>query len=59
LDYDRSRLDELISGFGVVREDYFYPLKVGRRLVYVRVSRGLADKLPYSRSGIACLVLRK
>ena len=43
----------------MVREDYFYPLKVGRRLVYVRVSRGLADKLPYSRSGIACLVLRK
>ena len=57
--YNRSRLDELISGFGVVREDYFYPLKVNRRLVYVRVSRGLADKLPYSHAGVACLVLRK
>lgn len=59
--YNRKRLERLIEGFRVLKEDYFYPYKSGGRLLWLKMSRKKMDSLSFRAGypGIACLVLCK
>jgi len=58
--YNRQRLDELTRELKVVKEDYFYPLRSGKRLYWLRLSKEKMDKQIFKEeSGIACLILKK
>ena len=43
--YDVHRLELLMRGFEVVEEQYFIPLKIQRKIVYVQVTRNIAKNL--------------
>lgn len=58
-EYDRQRLYELTRGLKVIRDDYFYPLRRGKRLRWLRLSKETMDKQIFNETGIACLVLKK
>ena len=59
-EYDRQRLHELTKGLKVIRADYFYPLRRGKRARWLRLSKENMDKQTFNvEAGIACLVLRK
>jgi len=57
--YDRQRLSELTRGLKRIKEDYFYPLRTGKRLRWLRLSREKMDEQTFKEPGIACLVLKK
>jgi SAM-dependent methyltransferase len=58
--YDRQRLGELTRELKINREDYFYPLRSGKRLRWQRLSKEKMDKQTFKEeSGIACLILEK
>jgi len=57
--YNRTRLNKLIQGFTIIREDYFYPFMTDEGGIWVRVDRNLADKIVFTKPGVACLVLKK
>ena len=58
--YDRQRLGELTRGLEIIKEDYFYPLRSGKRLRWLRLSREKVDKQTFKEeSGVACLILKK
>jgi SAM-dependent methyltransferase len=58
--YNRQRLGKLTRGLKVIKEDYFYPLRSGKRLYWLRLSKEKIDKQTFKEeSGIACLILKK
>jgi SAM-dependent methyltransferase len=59
--YDRKRLQRLIAGFRILKEDYFYPYKVGNRLAWAKLTMAEIDRMAFlpESPGIACLVLSK
>jgi SAM-dependent methyltransferase len=58
--YDRHRLGELTRGLKIIKEDYFYPLRSGKRLHWLRFSKEKMDNKTFEKeSGIACLILKK
>jgi SAM-dependent methyltransferase len=59
--YDIERLELLERGFEVVAEEFFIPYKLGRRFVWVRISRDFAGKVLTRPEvpGLVYLVLRK
>ena len=59
--YDIERLELLERGFEVVAEEFFISYKLGRRFVWVRISRDFAGKVLTrpETPGLVCLVLRK
>jgi SAM-dependent methyltransferase len=58
--YNRERLSELTRGLRIIKEDYFYPLRGGKRLYWLRLSKEEMDKQTFTEeAGIACLVLKK
>jgi hypothetical protein len=48
----RLRLSELIRGLEIIEEDYFYPLRIGRRLRWLRLSREKIDEQTFKEPGI-------
>jgi len=57
--YNRERLSELTRGLRIIKEDYFYPLRRGKRLYWLRLSKEEMDKQTFmEEAGIACLVLK-
>jgi len=58
---DIERLILLERGFEVVAEEFFLSYRLGRRVVWVRISRGFAGKVLTrpEAPGLVCLVLRK
>jgi len=59
--YDIERLELLERGFEVIVEEFFISYKLGRRFVWVRISRDFAGKALTrpEAPGLACLMLRK
>jgi len=59
--YDIERLKSLERGFEVVAEEFFISYRLGRRFVWVRISRDFAGKVLTrpETPGLVCLVLRK
>ena len=58
--YNRQRLGELTKGLKIIKEDYFYPLRSGKRLRWLRLSKEKIDKQTFKEeSGIGCLILKK
>lgn len=61
--YNMGRLNRLVSGLKIVKEAYFYPLKVKNRFLWIEVSKQQMDKLPFSEKeesiGLACFILQK
>jgi SAM-dependent methyltransferase len=57
--YNKQRLCELTRGLKIIRAGYFYPLRSGRRLRWLRLSKETMDKQIFNEVGIACLVLKK
>jgi len=57
--YNRKRLTKLINGFHILKEEYFYPMNYGRRLIWVKLSRESIDEKAFKNPGLACLVLQK
>lgn len=56
--YNRQRLQELISDFQTITEDYFYPRRNGKALCWVKMSREEIDQQNFVEPGLACLVLK-
>jgi len=57
--YYRQRLKELINGMKVVKEDYFYPYKAKKRLLWIKLQREEVDKLSFHKGpGLACIILK-
>jgi len=59
--YDIERLRLLERGFEVVAEEFFISYRLGRRVVWVRISRDFAGEVLTrpETPGLVCLVLRK
>jgi len=58
--YNRQRLSELTRGLKTIKEDYFYPLRSGKRLYWLKLSKEEIDKQTFTQeAGIACLILKK
>jgi len=56
--YNRQRLEKLVEGFQVIKEDYFYPRRVKGRIYWIKMSREEIDKQKFTDPGLACLVLK-
>jgi len=58
--YNTDRLEKLVYGFRVLKEEYFFPY-YHRRLLWLRMNRDEANRATFekNRPGIACLVLSK
>jgi SAM-dependent methyltransferase len=56
--YNRHRLQELISSFKIVKEEYFYPTRQGRIISWVKMDRDQIDLQSFSEPGLACLILQ-
>jgi len=54
---------KLISGFRILKEEYFLKYHLKRRkhkaIFWIKVRHGKIDKLSSLKHGIACLVLQK
>lgn len=61
--YNKRRLKKLVSGLKIIKEAYFYPLKVKNRFIWIEVSKQQMDKLPFSDKeesiGLVCFILQK
>ena len=58
--YNRERLNRLIEDFKIFTEEYFYPKKIAKKLVWTRMNREEIDKQNFiGLSGLSCLVLKK
>ena len=55
--YNRERLTELIREFNVDVCEYFYPLRHGKRLIWVKLDQRQINKKTFREPGLACLVL--
>jgi len=60
-EYDFQRLQLLMQGFELVREEFFIPYKLVKRVIWVKVSEDIAKKVYSSPKspGLVCLVARK
>lgn len=57
--YNKERLEKLIRGSRVLKEDYFYPY-MRKSIHYLRVSKERIDKLTFQEEpGLACIILQK
>jgi SAM-dependent methyltransferase len=57
--YNRKRLTELVKSFDILKEEYFYPLRRGKRFIWVKFDRKQIDEKTFPEAGLACLVLQK
>ena len=58
--YNRNRLNTLIKGMKVTQETYFYPLRTGRQLIWVKSTKREMDNTTFHKEpGIACMILQK
>ncbi len=59
--YNRERLTKLVKDFHILKEEYFYPKRIGRsrRLIWMKLSREQIDKVSFLEIGLACLILQK
>jgi 2-polyprenyl-3-methyl-5-hydroxy-6-metoxy-1,4-benzoquinol methylase len=56
--YNRNRLDSIISNYEIVKEDYFYPLQKENKTAWIKVNRSEIDKMKFDIPGLACLILK-
>jgi len=58
--YNRERLRELIKERNPMKQSYFYPRRLGKRLCWLEVPKEKIDKLPFRKEyGLACMLLQK
>lgn len=57
--YDRDRLNMLVEGFEIAVEEFFYPFRVNKRLIWISLPKDKIDNLGFTEPGLACLVLNK
>jgi SAM-dependent methyltransferase len=57
--YNRQRLERIVQGFQVIKDEYFYPKRLKRRYGWTQMNREKIDKQSFPEAGLACLVLRK
>ncbi len=58
--YNKERLSKLIEDFNILTEEYFYPKRIGKRLVWNQMDHKEIDKQHFFElAGLACLVLKK
>lgn len=58
--YNRQRLKELIGEMNTLKESYFHPYRLGKRLRWLEVPKEKIDKLHFRKEpGLACIILQK
>lgn len=58
--YNHQRLKELINEMQIIKECYYYPYRLRKRLFWVEVPKEKKSKLSFRQEpGLACLVLQK
>jgi len=57
--YNKQRLEKLMSGFKLLREDYFYPY-IQKGIQYLRISKERVNRLTFQEEpGLACIIMQK
>jgi len=57
--YNREALERLIKCFEVRREEYFYPWRRGKHIIWIRMDRREIDRRSFKDPGVACLHIQK
>jgi len=60
-EYDLQRLQLLTQGFEIICEDTLIPYKLGKRIIWLKISANLAKKINTGSKtpGLLCFVARK
>ncbi|MEM2598751.1 MAG: class I SAM-dependent methyltransferase [Thermoproteota archaeon] len=57
--YNRQRLDELLNSYHIVKESYFFPKRVKKRIFWIEIDRKNIDHQNFTEPGLACIVAKK